>query len=288
MSFDWRTGSKQEMEAHFNPRAATPDPDAHVARFVARSRAARDTMQGDYDLRYGARPKETLDLHRPARGAGRAPLVMFIHGGYWRALDKSDHAFVVPALTASGAVVANVNYDLCPQVTLDDIVDEIANALVFCHAHAGEWGAHADAIYLLGHSAGAHLAASMLVHERDDLPLAAIRGVAALTGVYEPQVILSVSVNDEAQISAEVASRHDCLARTPRVDAGARAKMLVAAGGDEPSGWIAQSAAYATLCRDASLPTTLMQIPAANHFTVLERATERGEYLYEEVVALWR
>lgn len=285
MTFNWRELPPQALEQHFNPRVACADAQAHLDRFTARSAEARKHVPGDYDVRYGTRPKETLDVHAPHGAGGSAPLVLFVHGGYWRALDKADHIFVVPPLLASGAVVANVNYDLCPAVSLDVIVEEIAAAVHFCHTRAREWGADPDALYLVGHSAGAHLAAAMLQRDAAShgLPEGCIRGVAAITGIYEPSVILGVSVNQEARIDATTAARHDCLSRpftlTPR--------MLVAVGGAEPEGWQAQSRDFAAACERSGLSTRLMVAPGANHFTVLEQALESGKPLNRALLGLW-
>ncbi len=281
MTFSWRELPREEMDRHFNPRVAVPDAQAHLDRYAARSAEARRHIPGRYDLRYGQRPKETLDVHTPESASAALPLVVFVHGGYWRALDKSDHSFVVPPLLASGAVVANVNYDLCPSVTLDEMVDEIGNAVRFCARHAGEWGADPQRLYLLGHSAGAHLAAEMLL---SDPPADGIQAMAGITGIYEPEIILGVSVNEEAQVSPEVATRRTCLGRTFRL----RPRVLLAVGGDEPAGWRAQSHAFAGACRDAGLDTRLEVVPGANHFTVLERVLDPGEPVHRALTALWR
>ena len=285
-TFDWRSLPPAEMEQHFNPRVANPNASELLEDFVARSAEARERIPGRYDIRYGERPNETLDLHVPEGAEPGSPLVLFIHGGYWRALDKSDHSLVAPPLMDAGAIVANVNYDLCPTITLDEMVEEIANAVRFCRDHAASWGADPDALYLFGHSAGAHLAARMLQREwlAEELPAHGIRGVAAITGVYEPEVILSVTVNDEAQISPGTAARQNCLGR----DFVLRPKMLIAVGGDEPEGWRAQSAAFAEDCRNARLDTDFVVVEGANHFSVLDRALERDNPLHEAIAGLWR
>ena len=251
-----------------------------------RSAEARKHVPGRYDLRYGDGEKATLDVHAPQGADGTAPLVVFIHGGFWRALDKDDHTFVAGPVLASGAVLANVNYDLCPTVTLDTMVEQIAESVRYCHAHARQWGADPNRLFLVGHSAGAHLAAEMLQrHWPDSEPApAAIRGVAALTGIYEPQVILGLTVNEEARITPEVAAGRDCLARPFRL----RPRMMVAVGGDEPEGWQAQSAAFTAACKKGGLATEMFVVPGANHFTTLERAVSEGDPLYTVMTALWR
>ena len=144
MTFDWRSLSAEQMEQQFNPRVAVADAQARLDVYAARSAAARESIPGEYDLRFGEGEKETLDLHRPAGRTERVPLLLFVHGGYWRALDKSDHSFVVPPLLDAGVAVANINYDLCPTVTLDTMVEQMARALAFCQRNAADWGADPD------------------------------------------------------------------------------------------------------------------------------------------------
>lgn len=284
MTASWRTLSDEEMERQFNPRAAVADTQERIDAFVSRSAAVRERVPGEYDLRFGSGPKETLDVHRTPGASGR-PLVMFIHGGYWRGLDKSDHSFVVEPLLATGAVVANINYDLCPDIDLDEMVAQIGRAVRFCHGSAADWGADPQDLHLVGHSAGAHLAAEMLLGalEPAEPAAAAVRSLAGLTGIYEPEVILRVSVNEEAQIAPETARAHDCLTRPLRL----RPRVVLAAGDAEPPGWIAQSRAFAGACIEAGLDTRYLGAPGCNHFTVLEEAIEPGTPLHAAVTGLW-
>ena len=285
MTFDWRNLPNDDVERHFNPRNTVPDPQALLDEYARKSAETRNEIRGRYDLRYGKGEKETLDLHLPY-GAPNGTLVVFIHGGYWRGLDKSDHSFVVPTFTEAGTVLANVNYDLCPSVTLDTMVEEIERAVLYCHGNAREWGADPARLFLVGHSAGAHLAASMLINDwsRHDLPAGPIRGLVGLTGIYEPEVILRVSVNEEARIAPEVAARHDCLIRPPR----GNARVLVAAGGGEPQGWIDQTRAYAAVCASAGLDAECVIVEGVNHFSLLERAVTGDTPLNRSIHALIR
>ncbi len=287
MGFNWRELLADELEAHFNPRASVSNVEQYLAHYIARSAQARAEMPGEYDIRYGKGEKQTLDLHALDLNVNSRPLVLFIHGGFWRGLDKSDHSFVVPPLLQTGAVVANVNYDLCPVVTLDTIVAEIAQAVAYCHHHAVEWGADPQAMYLVGHSAGAHLAAEMLLRDWSQAGIkhdGAIRGVAALTGVYEPEVILGISVNDEAKITPQTARERSCLDKQFRL----YPEMLIAVGDGEPEGWVAQSESFADVCRTAGLSTRLKRVDGANHFTLLENAAQQGHPLHDDICGLWR
>ncbi|MFP4126765.1 MAG: alpha/beta hydrolase, partial [Alphaproteobacteria bacterium] len=159
MATDWRELAPAAREAQLNPRLAVGDAVAqsYLAGYAQRSQAARLRLAGERDRRYGPQPKATYDLFRPATPPPH-PAFVFIHGGYWRALDKDEHSFVVEPAVAAGFAGVVVNYDLCPAVTLDHIVAEMRAFMAHLAAAAGELGLRTDGVALAGHSAGAHLA----------------------------------------------------------------------------------------------------------------------------------
>jgi len=244
-----------ELESNYNPRVAVADLQSALDSLSRESRQAASALEGqchsEHDLRYGPGPLETLDLYRPLELEGPAPLAIFVHGGYWRAMDKSDHTFVVPPLLALGAVVANINYDLAPAVTLDEMSAQVVRAVRYCHAHSEAWGADPSRLVLIGHSAGAHLSARVLNMPADSKGLAAnwVAGLAAISGIYEPQIVLGISVNQEAQVTEEVAIRNDCLQQAPAGDA----LVMAWAGADEPAGWIVQTVLSSETVQNAGM-----------------------------------
>jgi len=267
----WQQIAPENLEAIYNPRAAGPNVQAGMARRVAESENARqllaDKCHSSIDLRYGTGDKQTMDLYQPLTTPTQpAPLAVFIHGGYWRGGDKQDSSLVVPALLGAGAVVANVNYDLCPAISLDTMVEQIIGAVRYCHGHATEWHASQDRLLLIGHSAGAHLAARVMNTQgnNDDTPANLVSAVVAISGIYEPEVITHISVNDEAQIDTVTAQRNDCLLNPPL----GKARYLVMAGGDEPSGWIDQSRLYAEVVKEAGNECEFFVMSNTDHFTV--------------------
>lgn len=267
----WQEIPREDLEAIYNPRAAGPNVEAGLARRIAESNAARDQLSGtcvaDIDLRYGPGEKQTLDLYRPLNPpSAPAPLAIFIHGGYWRAGDKQEATLVVPPLLNDGAVVANVNYDLCPKITLDAMVEQIVSAVRYCHQHAAEWNADPNRLTLLGHSAGAHLAARVMNTNADEhgTPADLIHSVVAISGIYEPEVITHITVNEVAKIDTATARRNDCLVNPP----SGNAKYLVIAGGDEPAGWIEQSRLYVDVVRGAGYECEYFVLDGTDHFTV--------------------
>jgi arylformamidase len=180
------------LDGQYNNRARIADHADIFASWARASAYARQHSPGaQLDLPYGDGAGETLDLFPavcPARGAG-APVLVFIHGGWWRSLDKADHSFVAPSLAADGALVVVPNYALAPSVGIEHITLQMVKALEWVWRHAAAYGGDPSRIVVAGHSAGAHLAAMLLSCRwrdvADDLPAQLVGGALAISGVYD-------------------------------------------------------------------------------------------------------
>ncbi len=259
---DRRGYSVEEFERQYNPRQAVPDHQGKIDARVTASAEARCRIEGVYDLRYGPGPLEILDVY-PAE-ADTAPVQLYIHGGYWRAQDKSDASFFAEPFTAAGATVVVVNYDLCPNVTLPEIMAEIVRAITWTHGGIAEWGGDPDRIFISGNSAGAHLGAMMLAHDwqAEGLPADVIKGAALLTGVYDPEPVLGISVNEVIGLTPDMLAAVSPMRNLPRRDL----PLLLPVGGGETAEWIKQTRAYAELCQANGIGAEYMEVPGADHF----------------------
>jgi arylformamidase len=148
------------LDAQYNNRARVPDAARIIANWTAASASARNGLLHRFGQPYGPSPAHTLDVFAPKRP--KAPVLFFIHGGYWRSLDKSDFSFIAPAFREAGALAVIPNYSLCPAVGIDDIALEMTRALAWVHANADELGGDPSRIVVAGHSAGGHLAAMLM------------------------------------------------------------------------------------------------------------------------------
>jgi len=179
----------EQIDRQYNARAAIPDHPGIFERWRAESRAARSSLRCEPDCRFGPAPAETLDLYPAAKA--NAPLLVFIHGGYWRSLDKQDFSFLAPAFVHAGVTVAMPNYGLAPATRIEDMVRQMLRALAWLHRNAPQLGIDARRIVVAGHSAGAHLAAMMLAADwpllEPDLPPDLLCGAVCVSGLYDLQ-----------------------------------------------------------------------------------------------------
>lgn len=202
--------SPSELDREYNARAAIPDHPAIFARWRERSLAARKALRHQADYAYGNDPAERLDLF-PADNPG-APLLVFIHGGYWRALDKSDFSFIAEPFVAAGIAVAVTNYGLAPATRIEDMVRQQLRALAWLYRNVPPLGIDAGRIVVAGHSAGGHLASMMAAAAwpvwSPDLPPDLVKGVISISGLHD---LLPLSqapfLAADLQLDAEAAAR---------------------------------------------------------------------------------
>ncbi len=260
------------LEAQYNNRARVADHAQIFARWGQASALVREQPGAVLDVAYGPGAGETLDIFAAAPGmapAAGAPVLVFIHGGYWRSLDKAEHAFVAPVFNAAGALVVVPNYALCPAVTPEHITLQMARMLAWVWAHAAEHGGDASRMVLVGHSAGGHLA-TMLLSCRwkevvPEMPAQPLAGALSISGLYDLEPLRHMpSVQADLRLTpAAVARLSPAFFPRPK-----GAKLYTVVGLDESDEFLRQN----RLIRDVWGPTAVPvceTLPGTNHFTVL-------------------
>ena len=265
------------LDAEYDMRGRHPDHVEIGARWRTASALVQRLESWRGDVRYGPGDGETLDIYPTP--AANAPVLVFIHGGYWRSSDKGLHAFLAPSFTAEGALVVVPNYALCPAVGIEHIALQLARCLAWVHRHAALYGGDPSRIVVAGHSAGAHLAAMMLSCRWKDvdpaLPAQLVSGALAISGLYDLEPLrLAPFIRDDIRL-APASVRRLSPAFFPRP----RKPLVTAVGGDETSEFKRQSA----LIRDQWGPTSVPAsevIPSANHFTILHNLADPNGRLH--------
>ena len=235
----WRKYSEEELETQYNPRISIPDFTHALAPFATLSEETRGLHPHRTDIRYGPGNKETFDYF-PAKTPG-GPVHVFFHGGYWRAEDKKTHAFVARDLVEEGYNAVVANYDLCPDVTVEQIVEEAVRCVLYIHNHVAEMGGDPDRISISGHSAGGQITAKLCADERTS-PL--IKAAVAISGVFHLEPLRFTSINDAVHLTEESAMLNSPY-HDPAPKTVAPVLML---GGGESEEFHRQSALYAEKC----------------------------------------
>ena len=272
-------------ERGYNNRAAVPDHPQFLARYAAESEEARARLRHCADLRYGPGALETLDLFLPAT----TPLgtFVFIHGGYWRALDKSDFSFVAGPFIEQGLAVAVLNYDLCPAVSIAQIVDQCRRAMVWVARDSAAHGANAGNVVVGGHSAGGHLAAMMFCTDwrAYGLAQAPFVGGVTLSGVHDLAPLVLVSFNADLKLDPTESVRMSPVNFAPTTNA----PLLIACGSEETSEFVRQSdllwEAWPQVRRPAAAP---MLIADTHHFSVALEYARPDSALTRATIGLLR
>ena len=279
------------LDRMYNNRARVPDHPAYFARWTQASARVRAAQDCALDVAYGDGPGETLDVF-PAASAD-APVLVFIHGGYWRALDKSEHSFVAPAFTQAGVCVVVPNYALCPgtptqPVTIPHIALQLVDALAWTARHIAAHGGDPSRITVAGHSAGGHLAAMLLGCDwrkvRGDLPGGLVRNAMSISGLHELEPLRRTpSLQDAIRLTARDARRASP-ALWPAPPSGT---LNCVVGAEESEEYHRQNGLMAKAWGSATVPVT-EAVAGRNHFSVLDDLAEPGSRLHQLALALLR
>jgi arylformamidase len=268
----YRDMDRAALDAAYNNSAAVVDSSSILADWQARSDRLAAQRPKYLDLRYGDAERNRIDLFVEKSGA---PVLVFIHGGYWQMRQKEIFRFLAHGPLARGVNVALVGYTLAPEKHLDGIVGEVRAAVEWLVTHVGPYGGDPERLYLSGWSAGGHLTAM-------SLSAPGVKGGLAISGIFDLEPIRLCYLNDKLQLDQAEARRNSPMLGVDK----APGPLVVAYGGDELPELRRQSEEFAAARARAGLPGRVRRLGGHNHFTILEELASPEGALTEEVCGL--
>ena len=275
MAIDW--------EVEYNNRARVPEHPQIFAQWARDAAAYRAETSKDgraeIGLKYGPSARQTIDLFKP-RGGAEGPLALFIHGGYWRSLEPASFSHMARGMNAHGVTVAVSGYDLAPQVSIGQIIEQTQQACLYL------WKRFKKRIMVSGHSAGGHLTACMVATDWKALDAGAPADLApvgyAISGLYDLAPLLHLATNADFKLDAAEARRI-----SPLFWPVAKGRVLDAVvGGAESSEFLRQSKIVADGWREKGVETRYEAIPGMNHFTVCDPLIDPTSAMTKRLVEL--
>jgi len=249
-----------DYEVEYNNRARVPENPALMAGWARDAKAYREAHQGRWRaISYGPGARHTIDFFS---GDGEGPIVVFIHGGYWQALDGSSFSHMARGLNAHGVDVAIPSYDLCPQVSIDEIIRQMRSA-------SRQLARLGRPLVVSGHSAGGHLAACLLATDwraiDTALPRALVTAAYTISGLFDLPPLVKTSINNALKLDDATAKAASPLFWKPP----AQGSLDAVVGANESAEYFRQSHAIVDAWRTAGVATQFATVPEANHFTAI-------------------
>ncbi|XP_075850933.1 kynurenine formamidase [Microcebus murinus] len=283
----WKSMSAEELENQYSPSrwvvrlGAEEALRTYTQIGIEATRRARATRRSLLHVPYGDATGETLDIYLPHEAPEAFPVFVFVHGGYWQCGSKDESAFMAEPLTAQGVAVVTVAYDIAPRGSLDQMVDQVTRSIAFVQKRYP----HNEGIYLCGHSAGAQLAAMMLLADWTELGVTPnLKGFFLVSGVYDLEPILCTSQNAPLHLTLEDAQRNSpqlLMALTQPVDPTCHVLVIVGQH-DSPEFQRQSREFYQTLCR-GGWKAAFEELRDVDHFEIIENLTQE-DYVLTQII----
>lgn len=258
--------TQAEIDAEYDVEKSVPDFSPYVDFYLSNSAKARSELRCQLDVPFGPTLAEHLDIFPAAQP--NAPILVFIHGGYWRLLSSKEFSLVAFGPVSAGVTVVVTNYELCPKVTIDEIVRQSRAAVAWIYRNATSFGGDPSRIHVSGHSAGGHLTAMLMATEweRDyGLPADLIKSGCSISGLFDLMPFPYSWLQPVLQLSWDQVLRNSPIRHLPQ-KAG---PLILTYGGDEPAEFHRQSQDFLSAWTEKGLVGEYLPQPNANHFTAI-------------------
>lgn len=272
--------NQEQLDRQYNNRYHVPDFETSLSRWETLSRSAEEKYRILKDIPYGTLSRETLDVF--PSGHANAKTLVFIHGGYWHLFDKASFYFIADAFARYGVTTVLINYPLAPAYSIDQIVASCRKAISWLYDNLRNLNGDPEQIFVVGHSAGGHLAAMLITSGDSPGGRMVPKGICALSGVFNLIPIQLSNLNGVLQMDKTVAIRNSPVQLSP-VEL---CPLIIAVGKNETDEFRHQSEDLYWSWENKSRSIKLMEIPALNHFTILDSLHDIDSTAHKAICSL--
>lgn len=270
------------LDAQYNLRPLVSYNAKIFERYIRDSAGVVENYPCTLDISYGEQAGERLDIFHPVDADGPSPVVVFIHGGYWRNKDKSDYRYLAPAYTEVGVTFVLLNYTLAPEASMDEIVRQNRAGLTWLATNVAEHGGDPDRMHIAGHSAGGHLVAMLMATDWSELAGRpnVVAGGTAISGLFDLEPIQKCYLNETLGMDAAEAHRNTPLHLTPSADV----PLVLSLGGEETVEYHRQQDVFEATWAAELTSVNAVEMPGLNHYAVIDHLGHPGSGLYRAVM----
>jgi len=270
--------NEEQLNNQYNIRLHVPEFAVYFERWEKLSRETREKYLFVKDIRYGDHGRECLDVFPSAKPNSKT--LVYIHGGYWHLFDKSKFHFIAGAFHADDVTTVLINYPLAPAATMDEMVASCRKAVLWLHKNLQQFNGDPKQLYIVGNSAGAHLAAMLLEKGWMQQNAAGfIKGVCLLSGIFNLLPVQLLQLNAILNMSNETAMRNSPVELIPAL----HCPLLVCVGEDETDEFKCQSSELYETWKNKNAAIRFLELPRINHYSMLELLLNKTAALHVAV-----
>ena len=261
--------TQEELDAQYDLESIVPNVDSYAEFYARESERARAELNHRLDVPFGPTLAEHVDAYPAPGGAQSTPVLVYLHGGYWRSRTSKEFGFVACGPASRGVATVVVNYALCPDVTIDEIVRQTRAAVAWTHDNAPSFNGDPERIYVAGHSAGGHLTAMLLVTDWEGVygkPADIVKGACAISGLFDLAPFPYTFLQPKLQLGWDQVLRNSPILHVP----GWAPPLLLVYGEEETAEFKRQSDDFLNAWKAKGLDARLLPLPAKNHYDILD------------------
>jgi len=258
--------TSKDINEEYNAVLSVDNLGMYIEQDLTRSKETRDELKCFENIPYGSSEDETLDVY--SSNDMNSPVVVFIHGGYWKSLSNKDFSFVAKGLVEKGFTVVLTNYSLCPKVSIPEITKQNCSAIEWVYNNSHKYNGNNQKIFVCGHSAGGHQAAMLALYNWNDfdLPNDVIKGCIAISGIFDLSPLKFSWLQTEINLTEKI-----ILDQSPFLITSLNCPQTMLVVGEEESiEFKRQSSDYADKLRDNGNNAQLYFSTKKNHFSVVQ------------------